>query len=474
MAPLLALESISKRFGAVVVADNVNLALAEGEALGIIGPNGAGKTTLFGIATGTVAADEGRVLFAGKDITRLPPERRCRKGIARSFQIPQPFSGMTVFENVVVAAAFGVGEREAAVYDRCGELLERCGLAEKANKRAGGLTLLDRKRLELARALATKPRVLLLDEVAGGLTDHECAALVAFIRSVRARGVSIIWIEHVVHALLAAVDRLLVLHGGKFIADGDPRTVIHSLQVAEIYMGIEAESDPLLEVRGIDVFYGDFQALFGVLLCVNAGEVVTVIGANGAGKSTLLKSIAGLMPLGRGDILFDGARISAAAAFDVVKRGIALVPEGRRLFPSLTVEENLLIGGQSRRPGPWTLKRVYELFPVLAERRRLPAPALSGGQQQMAAIARALMSNPRLLLCDEISLGLAPIVVRDIYARLPAIVAEGLSLIVVEQDIAQALKAARQVYCLQEGRIALQGQAGELTRESISAAYFGV
>ena len=232
--------------------------------------------------------------------------------------------------------------------------------------------------------------------------------------------------------------------------------------------------DPLLEVRGIDVFYGDFQALFGVLLCVNAGEVVTVIGANGAGKSTLLKSIAGLMPLGRGDILFDGARINGAAAFDVVKRGIALVPEGRRLFPSLTVEENLLIGGQSRRPGPWTLKRVYEVFPVLAERRRLPAPALSGGQQQMAAIARALMSNPRLLLCDEISLGLAPIVVRDIYARLPAIVAEGLSLIVVEQDIAQALKAARQVYCLQEGRIALQGQAGELTRESISAAYFGV
>jgi branched-chain amino acid transport system ATP-binding protein len=241
MAPLLALENISKRFGAVVVADNVSLALAEGEALGIIGPNGAGKTTLFGIATGTVAADDGRVLFAGKDITRLPPERRCRKGIARSFQIPQPFSGMTVFENVVVAAAFGVGEREAAVYDRCGELLERCGLAEKANKRAGGLTLLDRKRLELARALATKPRVLLLDEVAGGLTDHECAAVVALIRNVRARGVSIIWIEHVVHALLAAVDRLLVLHGGKFIADGDPRTVIHSPQVAEIYMGIEAD-----------------------------------------------------------------------------------------------------------------------------------------------------------------------------------------------------------------------------------------
>jgi branched-chain amino acid transport system ATP-binding protein len=176
----------------------------------------------------------------------------------------------------------------------------------------------------------------------------------------------------------------------------------------------------------------------------------------------------------RGDIIFDGQPIGGAPAFDVLKRGIALVPEGRRLFLSLTVEENLLIGGQSRRPGPWTLERVYRLFPVLAERRRLPAPALSGGQQQMAAIARALMSNPRLLLCDEISLGLAPIVVRDIYAQLPAIVADGLSLIVVEQDIAQALEAARQVYCLQEGRIALQGAAHELTRESISAAYFGV
>jgi branched-chain amino acid transport system ATP-binding protein len=232
--------------------------------------------------------------------------------------------------------------------------------------------------------------------------------------------------------------------------------------------------ETLLEVRAIEAFYGDFQALFGVSLRVKAGEVVAVIGANGAGKSTLLKSIAGLMRPKAGDIVFDGEPIGAGPAFAVVKRGIALVPEGRRLFPSLTVEENLLIGGQSRRPGPWTLNRVYDLFPVLAERRHLPAPSLSGGQQQMAAIARALMSNPRLLLCDEISLGLAPIVVRDIYARLPMIVAEGLSLIVVEQDIAQALKAARQVYCLQEGRIALQGPARELTRDSISAAYFGV
>jgi branched-chain amino acid transport system ATP-binding protein len=231
---------------------------------------------------------------------------------------------------------------------------------------------------------------------------------------------------------------------------------------------------PLLAVNAINAYYGDFQALFGVSLRIAAGEVVAVIGANGAGKSTLLKSIAGLLRPRGGDILFDGEPIGANPAFDLVKRGIALVPEGRRLFASLTVEENLLIGGQSGRPGPWTLERVYQLFPVLSERRHLPAPALSGGQQQMAAIGRALMSNPRLLLCDEISLGLAPIVVRDIYARLPAIVAGGLSLIIVEQDIAQALKAAAHVDCLQEGRIALHGPARELTRESIAAAYFGV
>ncbi len=232
--------------------------------------------------------------------------------------------------------------------------------------------------------------------------------------------------------------------------------------------------NPLLDVRAIDAFYGDFQALFGVSLKVNAGEVVAVIGANGAGKSTLLASIAGTMPPRHGDILFEGEPVGDKPAFEVLRRGIALVPEGRRLFPSLTVEENLLIGGQSRRPGAWSLARVYDLFPALAERRHLPAPALSGGQQQMCAIARALMANPRLLLCDEISLGLAPIIVRDIYARLPDIVREGLSLIVVEQDIAQALKAADQVYCLQEGHIALNGPARELTRERISAAYFGV
>jgi branched-chain amino acid transport system ATP-binding protein len=231
---------------------------------------------------------------------------------------------------------------------------------------------------------------------------------------------------------------------------------------------------PLLRVERLDAHYGDFQALFGVSLQVGAGEAVAVIGANGAGKSTLLKSIAGLLRSRPDAIVFGGAPIGGLPAFAVAARGVALVPEGRGLFASLSVEENLQVGGQLGRPGPWHLRRIYELFPMLAERRTMPSTSLSGGQQQMVAIGRALMSNPRLLLCDEISLGLAPIVVREIYARLPSILAAGTSLVLVEQDIVRALKAVQRAYCLQEGRVALAGSAASLTREAISAAYFGV
>jgi branched-chain amino acid transport system ATP-binding protein len=230
----------------------------------------------------------------------------------------------------------------------------------------------------------------------------------------------------------------------------------------------------LLEVDGLTAFYGDFQALYGVSLSVDAGQAVAVIGANGAGKSTLLKSIVGMIRAAPGMIRFDGEPIGGGRPPKIVARGVTMVPEGRRLFSSLTVEENLQVGGQLGRPGPWSLARVFELFPALAERRKERSTSLSGGQQQMVAIGRALMSNPRLLLCDEISLGLAPIVVRDIYQRLPAIVAEGTAVVVVEQDVMQALSASSYLYCLQEGRVLLEGVARKLDREAIKAAYFGV
>jgi branched-chain amino acid transport system ATP-binding protein len=230
----------------------------------------------------------------------------------------------------------------------------------------------------------------------------------------------------------------------------------------------------LLEVKALTAFHGDFQALYGVSLAVRERQVVAVIGANGAGKSTLLNSIVGFLRARPEMILFDGEPVGGLRPSRLIQRGIAMVPEGRRLFRSLTVMENLQIGGQLRRPGPWTIDRIFDLFPMLRERRKHISTSLSGGQQQMVAIGRALMSNPRLLLCDELSLGLAPIVVKEIYGRLDAIVAEGTAVVIVEQDILQALASSSQVYCLQEGRVSLEGPSHSLGRDAIKAAYFGV
>ena len=237
---MLELKGISKAFGAIVVANDIDLTLSRGEALGVIGPNGAGKSTLFNLITGMLRPDRGRIILEGDDITRMKPEARCRAGLGRSFQIPLPFTYLTVFENLSVAALFGARVSEAEAVQLCGEILALTGLESKANALAGGLPLLDRKRLELARALATRPRILLLDEIAGGLTDVECHLLVETIREIRKGGVAIIWIEHVVHALLAVVDRLIALDFGKIAMQGAPAEVMRSKEVQAIYMGVPA------------------------------------------------------------------------------------------------------------------------------------------------------------------------------------------------------------------------------------------
>ncbi len=230
----------------------------------------------------------------------------------------------------------------------------------------------------------------------------------------------------------------------------------------------------LLETQALTAHYGDFQALFGVDIHLAEGETVAIIGANGAGKSTLMRSISGVLANGADQVRFDGQPIGNLKADEIMARGVAMVPEGRKLFPSLSVEENLMIGTYGRKvQGYWSLQTIYDLFPILEERRKHPGTALSGGQQQMVAIGRALMSNPRVLLCDEISLGLAPVIIKDIYAAVPRIQEAGASLIVVEQDIGQALKVSDRVYCMMEGRITLEGAADALSREAIHDAYFG-
>ena len=240
MTALLTLDRVSKSFGALKVIDNLSFAVAEGEAVGILGPNGAGKTTLFNLIGGDLKPDRGNVRLSGRDITRLPPHQRCREGLGRSYQIPHPFSGMSVFENLLVAAVFGGKLSEDEACSVSARILEVTGLDKRANQTAGTLTLLDRKRLELARALSTAPRLLLLDEIAGGLTSHETTALISTIHDVRSQGVAIVWIEHVVHALMACVSRLIVLNFGELIAQGEPREVMADSNVQRVYMGIEA------------------------------------------------------------------------------------------------------------------------------------------------------------------------------------------------------------------------------------------
>ncbi len=229
-----------------------------------------------------------------------------------------------------------------------------------------------------------------------------------------------------------------------------------------------------LACHQLDATYGDFQALFGIDFYLDKGETVAIIGSNGAGKSTFLRAITGMIKVNKSSVRFNDNDIGGLAAYEINRLGISMVPEGRKLFPSLSIEENLLIGAQSGRKGPWNLQKIYQLFPVLEERRKSPSMALSGGQQQMVAIGRSLMSNPQLLLCDEISLGLAPVIIKGIYDSFPEIKSHDMSIVVVEQDIRQAMKVADRVICFQEGQISLQGKPDELTHEQISEAYFGV
>lgn len=242
MSALLSVKDLQKSFGAVVVADASSFDVAQGEAVGILGPNGAGKTSLFNLITGSLRADSGTMRFDGRDITKLPAAARCKMGVARSFQIPQPFVGMTVFENALVGATQGAGFRGREAEAHALDVLHETGLADKANMRAGSLSLLERKRLELARALSAKPKLLLLDEIAGGLTDAECGALIDTIKRIHASGTTIIWIEHVVHALMAVAERLIVIDFGRKIAEGEPKAIMDSPEVKEIYLGIAADA----------------------------------------------------------------------------------------------------------------------------------------------------------------------------------------------------------------------------------------
>jgi len=500
--PLLTLRHVTKCFGGVTALDDVTFEVRRGELLGVIGPNGAGKSTLLSLISGAQRVSTGEILFDENHLDRLPAHTIARLGIGRAHQIPRPFARMTVHQNVLIPTHSRGGSAKHASHS-ADEILELCGLLQKRNLLAGSLTLLNLKRLELARALALEPRLLLLDEVAAGLVAHEIDEITNLIASIQAHGVpiaqggvTIVLVEHVQAVVNALAERVIVLDWGRKIAEGTPSQIAKNPDVIAVYLGTEQEelasteeqapatkqavpSSPLLSTRQLSVDYGKLRALRSVDFEVGAGEIVAVVGANGAGKTTLTQAISGLVPISEGKVLLDGKEITFAAAHQRARQGIALCHEGRRLFREQTVRENLELGAAyaSRSSAPFEerLRRVYELFPVLKERAGSLAGRLSGGQQQMVAIGRALISEPRLLLLDELSLGLAPVIVDQLFAAFPHILSWGISIVLIEQNVHRSLAVADRVYVLERGRVVFCGTPAEVHQHpALHQAYFGV
>jgi branched-chain amino acid transport system ATP-binding protein len=496
--PLLTLQQVTKRFGGVTALDDVSFEVRRGELLGVIGPNGAGKSTLLSLISGAQRVSSGEILFDENHLDRLPAHTIARLGIGRAHQIPRPFARMTVHQNVLIPTHSRGGSTKHASHS-ADEILELCGLLQKRNVLAGSLTLLNLKRLELARALALEPRLLLLDEVAAGLVAHEIDEITQLISAIQTRGVTIVLVEHVQAVVNALAERVIVLDWGRKIAEGTPSQIAKNPEVIAVYLGTEQEepafteeqapatipatkqgvpSSPLLATRQLSVDYGKLRALRSVDFEVGAGEIVAVVGANGAGKTTLTQAISGLIPISEGKVLLDGKEITSAAAHQRARQGIALCHEGRRLFREQTVRENLELGAAyaSRSSAPFEerLRRVYELFPVLKERAGSLAGRLSGGQQQMVAIGRALIAEPRLLLLDELSLGLAPVIVDQLFAAFPHILSWGISIVLIEQNVHRSLAVADRVYVLERGHVVFSGTPSEVHQHpALHRAYFG-
>jgi branched-chain amino acid transport system ATP-binding protein len=490
-APLLRAVGVGKVYGGVRAVDGVDLELRHGEVLGMIGPNGAGKSTLIGLLSGAISG-EGTVELLGEDVTGVGAQQRARRGIGRTHQVPRPFGQMTVMENLLVAHLHGAKGDGRTARAECERILSRCGLLEFADVRASELGLLRLKRLELARALAVRPRLLLLDEIGAGLVESELRELIGLIRELRAEVDAILIVEHVIDVIRECCDRLIVIDGGKLLVAGDPDVVLRDPQVAAVYLGTSGGADalenraprraakgarPLLEVKGVAARYGAFHALHDVSFTVGEGEVLALLGANGAGKTTTARAVSGMLPVSGGEIWFDGQRISGRQPHDIVRLGVAHCMEGRKIFGDLTVEENLLLGARaagSSRERSSRLEAVYEVFGALRERRGNSGFGLSGGQQQMLAIGRALMADPRLIIFDEISLGLAPIMVDRLYETLTEINKRGVSMIVIEQNVKRGLALADHVAVLEKGQVALVGDPAEMRDdEHLLSLYIG-
>jgi ABC-type branched-subunit amino acid transport system ATPase component/ABC-type branched-subunit amino acid transport system permease subunit len=503
--PILRVDDVSVHFGGLKAVEKVSFEVQEGSITALIGPNGAGKTTLFNAISSLQPVVNGRVLFADHDLSRLKPADTARLGIARTFQNLRIFVNMSALENVLVgchrheksgfwSGGFGFPSQrreEVRSRQRALDALALVGLADKAHLPAASLPYGQQRLVEIARALAAEPRLLLLDEPAAGMNASEREDLVARIATIRAAGVTVLLVEHDIDLVMDISDAVNVLDYGKLIASGTPEAVKKDQAVITAYLGVERKEadlcttrdllegrcEEMLVVEDLVTAYGNIEALHGVSVSVPKGQVVAVLGANGAGKSTLLHTISGIVKPSRGHVYHQGKDIARMAPEKIVSRGICQVPEGRQLFPTLSVEDNLVVGATGRRDKSGMqddIAYIYELFPILHERRKQEAGTLSGGEQQMLAIGRALMGRPQLLLLDEPSMGLAPLAVERIFEALAKLNEQGLTMLMVEQNAEMALSLAHQAVVLQTGNVVLSGTAVELRQDDrVRASYLG-
>jgi branched-chain amino acid transport system ATP-binding protein len=507
---VLEAHDVTVRYGGLTALSEVSIRVPRGAIIGLLGPNGAGKSTLLGVLSGDVTPKSGQVSLDGRNVTRTPPQNRVRLGLARTFQHPEVYGELTVWQHLALAYRLrrqpsrvwsdpftGRFLRASAAEDKdIAQLVSALGLAEVAHTPLANLPLGVSRLVELGRALATEPSVVMLDEPSSGLDAEESKRLAAVLKYIVAdRGTSFLLVEHDVEMVFGLSSRVSVLDFGSLIAEGTPQDVQADARVRSAYLGelAPAESaalpatppaarpagppaglpatagDVLLEVRGLQVKYGNAVALGGVSLTAPRGSVTALLGSNGAGKSTLARALVGLVPASAGTIHFDGTDISRMSPRQINKLGLAYLPEGRGVFPTLTVNENLSMAVQ-RLPAAErsaAIDHAVELFPVLGERRRQLAGTLSGGQQQMLSLARVLARAPRLLIADEVSLGLAPVIVDEVFAALKRAITDGVSVILIEQFVHRALELADTCHIMRRGSVVWSGAASDARAEVI-------
>ena len=532
---LLSVEHVAVRFGGLQALTDVNIEVPVGEVTGLIGPNGAGKTTLFNVITGLQAPTMGRLVLEDRDITNMKPHKRARAGVGRTFQRLETFGSLSVRENILVAAEMkrGYSREKFSPGDLADELIERIGLESVADARVEKLPTGTQRLIEIARALATKPKLLLLDEPSSGLNEHETQELSELLRELADTGLGILLVEHDMAMVMTTCHHINVLDFGQIIAYGTPEEVQANPIVRAAYLGegdekedvpaeqaalleevsalqaeVQAEDDDAaahsgdeivlpsvtvngtsapaspeavpgeidpgaaLQLRGIRAGYGSIDVLHGVNISIPPGQVYALLGPNGAGKTTTLKVAGGIVSPSAGDVYFQGQRINGKAPDALARAGLCTVPEGRGIFPNLTVLENLRTMTYTGTSFSDIEEAAYTRFPRLKERRKQMAGTLSGGEQQMLAIARAIATKPKVLMLDELSMGLAPLVVSELYDVVKRIAAEDVSILVVEQFAHEVLGVADVAAVILHGAIQKEGEPAEVA-EVLQEAYLG-